>query len=293
MTLAIYLGLRAHLRVIAVRALHAGGAGTGPVIDRGLLTRLRRIAARLDGDGREFAPEARAALATAPPSTDRGSKNLPRDIDRPRQNRPTSTAARRGRMRKHVLGPSQASKISKRRNHHYLGSRSGQIQPLRRSRLPPTDVREQNSRAIFGFSPRCGWRETGRFDQQRQMFRLRSSSISSLCCSALKVDIRSCSTCSAPESGESGRARGCRWPIGAGGIDAAAGRRRSAGVGADENGGSENRRGKNREDMDHSIECARGGSSRIRSIRHSKDMRDDASPQLNTNSFSASADHDC
>src|SRR5262249_48949822 len=49
------------------------------------------------------------------------------------------------------------------------------------------------------------------------MFRLLSSSLSSFCCSASNVDIRSCSVCSGCESGENCGACGCKWPIGASG----------------------------------------------------------------------------
>src|SRR5216684_2488379 len=51
--------------------------------------------------------------------------------------------------------------------------------------------------------------------QHRQMFNRLSSSSSSFCCSASKIDICCCSACSAAECEESCCARGCKWPIGA------------------------------------------------------------------------------
>jgi hypothetical protein len=99
-----------------------------------------------------------------------------------------------------------------------------QIQQSRPSRLPPADIGSkipvQYSEFPFAtFRLAAIRQDAGSAGQQRQMFSFLSSSRSSLCCSALKVDIRSCSTCSAPDPGENGSARGCRWPIGACGID--------------------------------------------------------------------------
>src|ERR1700738_4305050 len=78
-------------------------------------------------------------------------------------------------------------------------------------RAPRGSKRSEKSNTRRGFASSLD--RSG--DQQRQMFRLLSSCLSSFCCSASYIDCCCCSVCSAEEPGENCWVWGCKWPIGA------------------------------------------------------------------------------